>query len=135
MIVSAQVTFRDNMGRFMGLCDAAARTSAEELAQQMERRAKRRAPSGPARDDYGRRMKLRPSISAVILGRAWWAVVARAEHAEAIEKGAGPHMIPNAFGRGVPVLHPGNAAQPYLLPSYEAARASWRRILAKNYPG
>lgn len=135
MIVSAQVTFRDNMGRFMGLCDAAARTSAEELAKQMQARARRRAPSGPPRDDYDRREKLRPSIHALVLGRAWWAVRADAGHAEAIEKGAGAHMIPNAFGRGVPVLHPGNAAHPYLMPAYEAARASWRRILAANYPG
>lgn len=135
MIISGQVTFRDNMGRFMGLCDAAARTSAEELARQMEKRAKRNAPSGPGRTDYGRRPKLRPSIHALVLGRAWWAVRADTGHAEAIEEGAGPHMIPNAFGRGIPVLHPGNAAQPYLLPAYEAARRSWQRILARNYPG
>jgi hypothetical protein len=30
---------------------------------------------------------------------------------------AAPHWIPNAFGRGVPVLHPGNAAQPYVRPA------------------
>lgn len=135
MIVSAEFHFRDNFGRFMAACDAAGVRSAEEMGDLMERRARSLAPSGPARKDYGRRMKLRPSISTRHIDLKTVAIVAKAGHAGAIEEGAGPHMIPNAFGRGIPVLHPGNATQPYLMPAYDAVVSAWRTILDKNYPG
>lgn len=135
MIVSAEFHFRDNFGRFMSACDAAGVRSAEEIGDLMERRAKSLAPSGPARSDYGRRAKLKPSIGTRHIDLKTVAVYARAGHAGAIEEGAGPHLIPNAFGRGITVLHPGNGAQPYLMPSYDAAVSAWRAILDKNYPG
>ncbi len=47
---------------------------------------------------------------------------AHADHAAAQELGAGPHPIPNAFGRGITVEHPGNQAQPYLRPAVYRAR-------------
>lgn len=50
-------------------------------------------------------------------------LVADAEYAAAQELGAQPHTIPNAWGRGVPVEHPGNAAQPYLRPAAYQSRA------------
>jgi hypothetical protein len=39
-----------------------------------------------------------------------------------VEFGTRPHTIPNAFGRGEPVQHPGTTAQPFMRPSIEAAR-------------
>lgn len=135
MIVSTEFHFRDNMGRFMAACDAAAVRSAEEIGDLMERRARGLAPSGPARSDYGRRMKLKPSIGTRHVDLKTVAIFARAQHAGAIEEGAGPHLIPNAFGRGITVLHPGNGAQPFLMPAYDAAVAAWRTILSRNYPG
>lgn len=52
-----------------------------------------------------------------------------------VEFGTRPHLISNAFGRGITVMHPGTPAQPYLRPaaykrrrippSVVKARASW----------
>jgi len=47
----------------------------------------------------------------------------RAAHAAAVEMGARPHEIPNAFGRGGSVEHPGTKAQPYMRPAVYRARA------------
>lgn len=44
-------------------------------------------------------------------------VRAGAGHAAAQEMGASPHPIPNAFGSGQTVQHPGNVEQPYLRPA------------------
>ncbi len=50
-------------------------------------------------------------------------VRAGAGHAAAQELGASPHLIPNAWGHGVTVEHPGTAAQPYLRPALYQKRA------------
>ena len=34
-----------------------------------------------------------------------------------VEYGTRPHLIPNAFGRGITVLHPGTDAQPFMRPA------------------
>lgn len=39
------------------------------------------------------------------------------EYAAAVELGSSPHEIPNAWGRGITVQHPGGPAQPYLRPA------------------
>lgn len=39
------------------------------------------------------------------------------EYAAAVEQGSAPHEIPNAFGSGTTVMHPGGPAQPYLRPA------------------
>lgn len=49
-------------------------------------------------------------------------LVARVPHAAAVEMGSAPHDIPNAFGRGVTVHHPGGPAQPYLRPAVYRTR-------------
>lgn len=37
-----------------------------------------------------------------------------------VEEGtAGPYPIPNAFGWGITVMHPGNSPQPYLAPAFD----------------
>lgn len=46
----------------------------------------------------------------------------RADHAAPVEVGASPHEIPNAWGRGITVEHPGTKAQPYLRPAVYRAR-------------
>jgi HK97 gp10 family phage protein len=33
---------------------------------------------------------------------------------------SGPYPIPNAFGWGITVMHPGNSPEPYLGPAYDA---------------
>lgn len=49
-------------------------------------------------------------------------VYVRADHWAAQEYGAQPHEIPNAFGRGITVEHPGNGAQPYMRPALYTKR-------------
>lgn len=44
------------------------------------------------------------------------------DYAAAVELGASPHEIPNAWGRGITVEHPGTKAQPYLRPAVYRAR-------------
>jgi hypothetical protein len=46
----------------------------------------------------------------------------RADHAAAVELGARAHEIPNAWGRGITVHHPGTKAQTYLRPAVYRAR-------------
>ncbi len=42
------------------------------------------------------------------------------EYAAGIEMGNLPHTIPNAFGKGITVHHPGNAPMPFMEPAKEA---------------
>lgn len=59
---------------------------------------------------------LRDSITAVT-GGGQGQVLVTSEYALSVEFGAKAHMIPNAFGRGVAVMHPGQAPQPFLAPA------------------
>lgn len=45
------------------------------------------------------------------------------EYAAAVEMGSAPHDIPNAWGTGHTVRHPGGPAQPYLRPAAYQKRA------------
>lgn len=36
-----------------------------------------------------------------------------------VEQGTAPHLIPNAFGWGITVHHPGTPAEPYLAPAFD----------------
>lgn len=36
-----------------------------------------------------------------------------------VEQGTAPHLIPNAFGWGITVHHPGTPAEPYLGPAFD----------------
>ncbi|MCZ4497893.1 MAG: Bacteriophage HK97-gp10, putative tail-component [Marmoricola sp.] len=43
------------------------------------------------------------------------------EYGGYVEQGTdGPYPIPNAFGWGITVMHPGNAPKPYLGPAFDA---------------
>lgn len=42
---------------------------------------------------------------------------ANTDYAAAVELGSEPHEIPNAWGTGRTVMHPGGPAQPYLRPA------------------
>lgn len=141
--ISLQVKDRDQFGRFIAMCDQAARDAAEEIADVGARSARVRAPSGPARADYGRRPKLRRSIKGYARGKtAHWSV--DTPHAMPQEFGAGPHRITgNPFlafkgRRGTvvtkSVMHPGNKPQPYMRPAVDMVRARMLSILRKHYP-
>lgn len=58
-------------------------------------------------------------------------VAAHADHAKPLSSGSRPHAIPNAFGRGFTVLHPGTKPTLFLKRAAEAMsgrhEAAWER--------
>lgn len=134
MLVSTQIQFRDNSGQFIALLNAAGAAAARELVETAADDAADLAPVGPAREDYGRRGKLTENIEPVMTSAKVGVIVVRPLHGGAQEHGAGPHMIPNAFGRGAPVLHPGNPAQPFVRPAIIALKGKARAIIERFYP-
>lgn len=114
--VKTNVQFRSNLGRFAALQGRNAEGAARDMVETAADLAYENAPVGPARKDYGRREKLTSSIEGRMTGRTTGVVEADAGHAAAIESGAAPHEIPNAFGSGQTVMHPGNEPQPYIRP-------------------
>lgn len=117
MLVSTEIHFRDNSGRFAAMMAARGAAAARALVEATASEAAAKAPVGPGRRDYARRPKLSSSVEPVMTGAKVGVIVVRAGHGAAQEHGAAAHWIPNAFGSGVPVLHPGNAAQPYVRPA------------------
>lgn len=61
-------------------------------------------------------------VESVYVDHAAGRIGAHAEHAAPVEVGSSPHEIPNAFGRGFTVEHPGSKAQPYLRPAVYRSR-------------
>lgn len=50
-----------------------------------------------------------------------WTLYTTADYGAHVEYGTdGPYVIPNAFGRGDYVMHPGISPQPYMNPAYDA---------------
>jgi hypothetical protein len=55
------------------------------------------------------------------LGHLSFEVGPEVEYGDYLEQGTtGPYVIPNAFGRGGYVMHPGISPQPYLGPAFDA---------------
>lgn len=53
------------------------------------------------------------------------------EYGDYVEQGThGPYLIPNAFGLGITVEHPGEAAQPYLGPAFDVVEPGLTNALA-----
>jgi hypothetical protein len=69
-----------------------------------------------------------------MVGTAEADVVSDSDHAAPLEKGAVAHWIPNAFGWGVAVWHPGNAAYRFFEIGAEALAAIGGSIVARNMP-
>lgn len=129
-----QVQFRNRLGQFAALCDAAGVSMARDMVETTAAFAHEEAPVGPGRHDYGRRPKLTSSIHGRMTSAKAGVVEAKTGHALPQELGAGPHLIPNAFGLGIDVMHPGNAPQPYLSPALRHLQPLLPAMLAKHYP-
>lgn len=55
-----------------------------------------------------------------------------AEYAPFVEHGTdGPYEIPNAFGWGITVMHPGNAPQPFMGPAFDRHEPRFTRALGQ----
>lgn len=129
--VSLETRFRDESGRFIEEVREGASESAEELADTIAARAivnvasRLRVRSGQLLGGIDSRM-----VSAFV-GEAF---VAGVKHAAPQEEGAGPHPIPNAFGWGITVDHPGNPAVHYMRDAGRGMAAIGMAIIRKNMP-
>ena len=152
---TATVVQRNSIGRFISECEAAAGYTIGDLIDGGAQLSKSMAPVGGKPDP--RTPTLRAAMFSQQLSRTSgiWGNFAR--HALPIETGAAPHAIRGnpslsffweAKGRQwipasvffhVPGLsdyvnHPGNAAQPFLRPAYEAMMAKAMSVARKYYP-
>lgn len=118
MRLETKVSYRDDFGRFKALIEKAEEDALTESLREIARRARRNAPK-----DEGH---LRASIRSRKTGPKSGIVFATDDAALPQETGARPHPIPNAFGRGITVDHPGNPATRYL---HRAMQGSAKRLL------
>lgn len=147
--VSNTVVYRDDMGKFLAAVNKGVTAAVRETVEDGAKMSRRLAPSGSKHDP--RTIKLKDSIEWYMTGATSGVWVATARHALPIEYGARPHPI-----KGKPdllfwwdkegryftpshrvdeVSHPGNAAQPYLRPAYEATMPKLLNALDKHIPG
>lgn len=105
------------------------------------------APDGPARDDYGRRPKLKDNIDRRILDARTGEVYIDAVNALSQETGAVAHEIhgdpelrffwikEGKWFKGPKVNHPGNAAQPFMEAGFRAMDEIAESAIAAAYGG
>lgn len=144
LAVSNRVIMRDNFGRFRRECELAMGETIKQAVEDGAQLSRDLAPVGHKRDP--RTTKLKDSITAVVVSRTQGYWQASARHALAQELGAAPHEIPGEVhffwereGRwwepGTNTInHPGNAAQPYLRPAYQAIMNRIMSIAKRYYP-
>lgn len=149
--VSNRVVVRNNFGQFISEIEAAGQATVDDILDEGVALSRDLAPVGAKHDP--RTVPLREGFFVQKLGRTSgvWGNFAR--HALAIERGARPHTIigkpfmrfyweaerrmwvPGLFGDVDIINHPGNDAQPYLLPAYRTVMHRAMDIARRYYPG
>jgi hypothetical protein len=149
--VSNRVVVRNNFGQFISEIEAAGQATVDDILDEGVALSRQMAPVGSKHDP--RTVPLREGFFVQKLGRTSgvWGNFAR--HALAIERGARPHVImgqptmkfyweserrmwvPGLFGEVDVINHPGNDAQPYLLPAYRTIMQRAMDIARRYYPG
>lgn len=66
-------------------------------------------------------------------GKGTGMVFSTSPYALAIEFGNDAHPIPNSFGRGETLMHPGNAPHPFLAPAVRYAKKSMSREAVESF--
>jgi hypothetical protein len=137
-----KVAFRD----WERQISTAGERTAKELARIGEDTAQALAPDGPARSDYGRRMKLKDNIRLKWTGSKSFQLMISVVNAMAQETGAGGHVIEGnpylhffweragEWVRTTSVDHPGNPAFGYMLAAFEAMDSAVDAIADRTYP-
>jgi hypothetical protein len=87
----------------------ARRNALEDASARLVERGMVNCPVGKTGNLRRSHKKIDPNADATEAGAE-----ATADYAAAVHDGARPHTIPNAFGRGKPVEHPGNEPNPWL---------------------
>lgn len=120
--VRTRIQLRDRFGRFSAQLSEDAVQTAKDLTDKAVELAKAHAP---VRSGF-----LRDTIQPAYAGKVGYVEVG-APYGHAIEKGAIPHAIPR--GDHI-IMHPGNAAQPYLEPAGRELGQYAEGIVQRNYP-
>ena len=94
----------DESGRFISAVHAGASAAAFDLANTLANLIK----GGILMHTKTRTGELHGSVQPYMVGASEGQVIVQASHGAPLDRGAVAHWIPNAFGRGVPVWHPGN---------------------------
>lgn len=139
IVLKMHVSLRDEMGRFIAACDAAATKTVEDLINQGASMSRALAPVKTG--------ALSGSIEAHMTSSRSGEWYANTKYAMPQEFGAGPHGLPGNVsffwenqGRmwepgANEIQHPGNPPHPYLRPAYEAVMGKAVSVAAANYPG
>lgn len=143
LLISPEIRYRDESGRFLAECDGAGAAAVEATGREGRAIAMALAPVGTEPDE--RSVPIVAGIDFYMTGAMSGVVVSRARHSLPQEHGAAPHSIGrpgqflhnpyNQFSAKGPVQHPGNAAQPYMRPMYNVIRRKMIEIMARFYPG
>lgn len=123
--VRTRIQYRDKIGRFAKLLDAAAEATARELTDRGVEFAKQNAAR------FRKTGELERGIVPRYAGKVGY-IESNAPHAHPIEAGSIPHAIPRG---DTTIMHPGNEAQPYLAQVEKQLAAVAPGIAAKHYPG
>jgi hypothetical protein len=94
----------DETGRFISAVHAGAAAAAFDLANTLANLIK----GGILIHTNTRTGTLLSSVQAFLVGTSEGQVIIGADYAAPLDRGAVAHWIPNAFGSGRPVWHPGN---------------------------
>jgi hypothetical protein len=94
--------------------DAIAADVRHWLAEQVAKDARRFAPRDTG---YLSQQGIEVNADATRVTATGAGMPPNAEAPAYVEYGTRPHAIPNAFGRGITVMHPGTDAQPFLRPA------------------
>lgn len=89
----------------------------EETAEDLKNRCVQNAPERTGE------LKREHKVGEVNLDATEVEVVADTDYAASVHEGARAHEIPNAFGRGEPVEHPGNDPNPWMSRSIDQMAA------------
>ncbi len=142
--VSGNIVARNGIGQFIRECEQAAEATVSEMVEKGAELSRDLAPVGHKVDM--RTIPLKSSITSHMVSRTQGYWQSSARHTLPIELSASPHTITGnvkfyweAAGRwwspgDNDIHHPGNAAQPFLRPAYEAISAMSMTIARKHYP-
>ena len=156
MAITGTLVARNEFGRFISECEAAATRTVEKAVEQGAELSRAMAPIGHKPDP--RTIPLKDSITTVMFSARSGAWGSSARHALAQEQGASAHEITGFLGfyweekgksfvwddprydnwneeEGATVHHPGNDAQPFLYPAYRVIAQRLGGIAASEYPG
>lgn len=125
--VTMRVYWRDPFGRFMRETDEGAADAIQAASRQGAALAKGFATrrSGAMADS------IHPIGSGMHGG---WAADDSLPETEPQEFGAGPHEIPNSFGWGVTLEHPGNPAVHFMKRSFDIISAKLAAMVQARLP-